>query len=424
MTAPKAASPSGHSKSSATDGTEVMAMNTQTTTLDLGLQETGLDSGCRDCGSPPGGCRDGCGGSCGCGHASLERPLWFTGQLVGPNDLMALQEWVLGRSRRHNRMVHGWGVSCGLAVSPTRTEQQDPVPWSVTVSAGFAISGCGDDICVPSDVRLDIRQPQPARSDVCAPPVDPWCAPVQQRREPDRWYYLAVRYAEERRRPVRGSACSCGCDDDPCEFSRTAETYQFAILEELPDCYVEKSPDVATGSRATVGVGARERSGIQCTPLIRELGTRPCPDCCSPWVVLADLKATSAGVVTIDQLAHRRFLAQLAELAFACDEPATQPLIGYSEVERDSLVRLFADTEKTVIDSGVRDAVLTAPAVSLRGGRASNAIKSVLADRSVGELAGADVMLLRAEAEEKGGDPDAIERVIDAARVAVRLARG
>lgn len=406
-------------------------MNTQSTTLDLGLTQTGLDRGCRDCGEPAGsggcghGCRDGCGGSCGCGGGTYERPKWFTGQLVGPADLTALQDWILGRSRRHNRMVHGWGVSCGLAVSPTRTNQQDPVPWSVTVTSGFAISGCGDDICVPSDVRIDIRQPRPSGSDVCAPPVDPWCAPVRQRRDPDRTYYLAVRYAEEQRRPVRGSSCSCGCDDDPCEYSRIAETYMLAILDELPDCYVTSQRGNLPVGVADAGASAsRERSGIQCTPQMRETGTRPCPDCCSPWVVLADLTVTAAGVVTIDQLAHRRFLAQLGELAFSCAGESLPGRIGFSEVERDSLVRLFADTEKTVVESDVRDAVLTAPALSLRGARVSNALKAVLADRSVGEIAGADVVTLRAAVEEKGGDPDAVARVVEAARVAVRIAGG
>ncbi|BDV31537.1 hypothetical protein [Microbacterium terricola] len=399
-------------------------MNTQSTTIDLGLAESGLDRGCRDCGHAEGGggcgCRDGCGGSCGCGDATLERPRWFTGQLVGPGDLDALQQWVLGRARRHNRMVHGWGVSCGLAVSTVSTQGLEPVPWSVTVSPGFAISGCGDDISIPSEVRIDIRQPRPTGADVCAPPVDPWCAPVRQRRDPDRTYYLAVRYAEEQRRPVRGSACGCGCDDEPCEYSRIAETYALAILDELPDCYADGAQGEKEPNRASVD----ERSGIRCTPLIRELGTRPCPDCCSPWVVLADLTVSSAGVVTVDQLAHRRFLAQLGELAFTCAPSLERPKIGYTDVEKESLSRLFAENERAVLDIDVRDAVLTAPALALRGARVSKVVKSVLGSMSVAELAGADVGRLRQAVAAGDGDPDAVQRVVEAARVAVRLAQG
>ncbi len=387
-------------------------MNTHTKTVDLGLAETGLDSGCRDCGgasSRHDGC--GCGGKCSGG--SLERPRWFAGQLVGPGDLEALQSWIIGRARRHNRMIHGWGVSCGLAVTTTVSPTTgDAEPWSVTVGEGFAISGCGDDISVPTAVRIDIRQPRPSGSEGCAPPVDPWCAPVRARREPERTYYLAIRYAEEHRRPVRAGGCGCGCDDDPCEFSRIAETYTLAVLDELPECYDDTGREPAPES---------SRGALGCTPEIRERGTRACPDCCSPWVVLADLRVDSAGTVTIDPLTHRRFLPALGELAFTCAPVNKVQGIRFNEVEKDLMVRVFS-AEHAAFAEADRDAVGAAPAVALRGAGTSNALRSVVADRTVAELANMDLAALRVAVIRAGGEPAAIERVHAMATTAMRLA--
>ncbi|MFB9958718.1 hypothetical protein [Agromyces bracchium] len=286
------------------------------------------------------------------------------------------------------------------------------MPWSVTVSPGFALSACGDDICLPDAVRIDIRQPRPSGSDVCGPPVDPWCAPMRQRRDPDRTYYLAIRYAEQQTRPVRG-ACSCGCDGDPCEYSRIAESWTFAVLDSLPDCHDEST-------RGPVG---GEEGGLACSREIRARGTRRCPDCCDPWVVLADLRVTASGTVSVDPLAHRRFLAQLGEHAFFCG-PDTQPKrVDFSAVERETIAGLFAAGERRVVDAGAREAVLTSPATALRGGKASKAIRTLVESMSVGELAGLDSALLHAKAADLGADADAVDRLVESARIAVRLAQ-
>lgn len=385
-----------------------------TTRLDLGLATAGLDDDC--------GCG---GGGCGGGTAVSERPRWFAGQLVGPGDLEAMQQWVLGRSRRHNRLIHGWGVACGLAVDVTTAPTTgELVPWSVTVTPGYALSACGDEVGVPTTVRIDIRQPRPAGADVCAPPVDPWCAPVRERRDPERTYYLAIRYAEQLTHPVRATGCGCGCGDDACEPSRVTETYALAILDELPDCYEERRaedyqavyPDAASSSLGVAGI----REAFGCTPEIRRTGTRSCPDCCSPWVVLADLTVDSAGTVTVDPLTHRRFLPSLGSLAFTC-EPSTQSRRELGQAEMSALRSSFASGAVDVVDDAQPESALAAPAVQLRGGSRSRQLRTLLGDRTVAELARADVAALSAAGQAVGIDPEDVDHLHSLAMLVTRL---
>src|SRR5437016_14212112 len=49
--------------------------------------------------------------------AALERTRFFPRQLITPDDLTQDQIYFREKSRRHNRMLHGWGVVCGVGVS-------------------------------------------------------------------------------------------------------------------------------------------------------------------------------------------------------------------------------------------------------------------------------------------------------------------
>src|SRR5882724_4198996 len=82
------------------------------------------------------------------------RPHYTTGNLLSARDLNDEQEYRLRKLRRHDRMVHGSGVVCGLSVYAAPRKKH---PWSVGICPGYAVTPCGDEIEVPMRVVVDIR---------------------------------------------------------------------------------------------------------------------------------------------------------------------------------------------------------------------------------------------------------------------------
>ena len=81
---------------------------------------------------------------------SLERPVFFDGQRLTPEDLEAVQ--ILDRELRwlHNRSLHGWGVARGLTVSGERGAA------AVQVAPGYALDSLGRELSVPAAVSLPV----------------------------------------------------------------------------------------------------------------------------------------------------------------------------------------------------------------------------------------------------------------------------
>lgn len=129
-----------------------------------------------ECGESGCGCGGSCRGACGTAVTVRERPRWFAGQLVGPRDLTDTQNWILERMRRHNRLMHGWGVDCGLIVKHVVDDAGRPLPWTVQISTGYALAPAGDEILVSCTTTVDVRAGQQAGTG--STPLDPWCAPV------------------------------------------------------------------------------------------------------------------------------------------------------------------------------------------------------------------------------------------------------
>src|SRR3546814_5355105 len=90
----------------------------------------------------------------------LVRPEFHCGQELTEDDLNALVRWTDRRLARV-RYRDGWGVVCGLDLCI------DPhCPTRVTVSSGYAVDCCGDDLVLCDTGCIDLRDCCP---DPCLP---------------------------------------------------------------------------------------------------------------------------------------------------------------------------------------------------------------------------------------------------------------
>lgn len=212
-----------------------------------------------------------------------ERPRYYPRQLVTADDLTLEQDYFRDRLRRHNRMLHGYGVVCGAVVRAAAE------PWTVIVSRGYLLGPYGDEIYIDRERCVDVRKRcvngAGSDADPCGPSSDPWCTDPVEIPEDDKPLLIAARYLESRQRPVKVSPAGCGCDTSSCEYSRWRDDYEICVLDECPVSH-QRPPDFEN-----IGKGAPPE----------------CPDCpTDPWVVLAEATPDKDGRITVSVCACRR----------------------------------------------------------------------------------------------------------------------
>jgi hypothetical protein len=181
-----------------------------------------------------GGCHCGCApcdGTC-CRLDCIIQPRFFCGQLLTDADLSALVKWSRDRFGL-SRYRHGWGVVCGLDV-----HGKYGAATTVTVTPGYAVDCCGNDIIVCEDVSIDIKRCCGDKEDPCADLRRQLGAPHNEVGIAGSGHDVVgfagslrvvdvyIQYDEMSAEPTtalgRGS-CKQGTE---CEYSRTRETYK------------------------------------------------------------------------------------------------------------------------------------------------------------------------------------------------------
>jgi hypothetical protein len=218
--------------------------------------------------------------NCAAEGAALERVRYYPRQLIDATTLTTDQEYMRYKAREHNRLVHGWGVVCGLQIKPA---SNDVHPWQVTVCPGYALSPQGDAITIASAVEFDLATGMPTSIDPCAGAMP--CPPIDQAtlQSEDRYLYLAARYTECYTRPERVLPAGCSCDESVCEYARIRDGFELKALFALPDSHQRAA--------AADKVWCEE---IKRWSRAKEPGPAPvpvCPECVDdPWVVLARIQ--------------------------------------------------------------------------------------------------------------------------------------
>lgn len=79
-----------------------------------------------------------------------DRPVFFSGQLLAADDLNAESDVDHGLRHLHHRMLHGWGIAAGLAVTGARGGTE------VTLAAGYALDAGGRELVVPDPTPVPV----------------------------------------------------------------------------------------------------------------------------------------------------------------------------------------------------------------------------------------------------------------------------
>jgi hypothetical protein len=253
--------------------------------------------------------------SCFSDHSfSLERTRFFPRQLITPDDLIQDQIYFREKNRRHNRLIHGWGIVCGAQVRPGKQECE------VIIEPGYILGPYGDEIYIDREITVNLCQ-EGVDGNVlspCGENLDPWCSNVQVDRPSGQSLYIAIRYAECQTRPVRVATMGCGCNELECEYSRIQDSYAIKVLTKLPSTYKNLSPAPSPDNILKCAGGQDDR---------------PCPTCPSePWVILANITLGADSKVTkanIDRFTHRRYVASFANFYFLC-KPSLPVITAFS----------------------------------------------------------------------------------------------
>jgi len=203
-------------------------------------------------------------------------------------DMRAEQDYFVERMRRHNRLLHGWGIICGLEVKPYATADK---PWQVMVCPGSACAATGDEIHVSTPVPFDLARP-PETEDDCIPCPCPPGPPLGAQPDALATYYLAIRYLCRPARPVRTGNTSCGCGDEGCETSRWRDDFELKLLTKLEGPYTPGEERTAEEGEWLNLLKSRLDGGN-----LIGMPTRPCwPPTEYPWIILTTLPSVDFSI--------------------------------------------------------------------------------------------------------------------------------
>src|SRR5258707_11242079 len=95
-----------------------------------------------------------CGNPDDCGYIATERNRYFTGKYMAARDFQNEQDYFLSRHRLHNRLLHGWGIVCGLKVTPH--PNPDCANRWVVIHPGIAIDCCGRELIIECETPFQL----------------------------------------------------------------------------------------------------------------------------------------------------------------------------------------------------------------------------------------------------------------------------
>jgi len=159
-----------------------------------------------------------------CSYNDIKRTDYFHGMLMTERDFREEQIYHIEKRKLLNRMLHGWGVVCGLKVRPT-----NPPSPNIIVEGGLALDCFGNEILVCEEQTVDLTV-KPCATTAAYDPCAQYVLEPQ-----DQALYVVIKYDEQGTKPEPVYAPGGSCEEKTCNFSRTQEGFCIEVWDYPPD---------------------------------------------------------------------------------------------------------------------------------------------------------------------------------------------
>lgn len=159
-----------------------------------------------------------------CSYNDIKRTDYFHGMLMTERDFREEQIYHIEKRKLLNRMLHGWGVVCGLKVRPT-----NPPSPNIIVEGGMALDCFGNEILVCEEQTVDLTV-KPCATTAAYDPCAQYVLEPQ-----DQALYVVIKYDERGTKPEPVYAPGGSCEEKTCNFSRIQEGFCIEVWDHPPD---------------------------------------------------------------------------------------------------------------------------------------------------------------------------------------------
>lgn len=187
-----------------------------------------------------------------------KRVRYFTGLVLGPDELKQDQHYMMERDRLHQRSLHGYGTVLGLGIS---IDDSAGTP-KIVVRAGMAVTPRGETVCVPLDQCAELNDFLQANAEdlglaTSGSPAVPLASP------PDfltLWLVLCPRDCETDK--VRALGDPCRTPEDAMEPSRIADDFELKLVTQQPEHIEEQAIRIMGALMSAVEITDTPSSGV------------------------------------------------------------------------------------------------------------------------------------------------------------------
>ncbi len=163
----------------------------------------------------------------------FERNNYYYGKLMTVRDYFAEQCYFNEKRWLMNRMVHGWGVVCGLDVKRILKDPNDPTKGysdtKVKVTEGLAIDCCGREILVCEDQYIDLN------------PIKSECHQEKVRKEDLQNLVICLEYNECKSESINIKSGACD-QKEKSQFNRIRDSFKISVR-----CKEDINNDIKSG---------------------------------------------------------------------------------------------------------------------------------------------------------------------------------